>query len=118
MKFWISVLLIAGLSFAACLFLPWWFIAVAGFIVAAAIPQGPSLSFLSGFCALFMLWVSMSYIISRANHHLLAHKMSELLIKIDNPVSLIAVTGLIGGVVAGLGSLTGSFIRRNKNVAA
>lgn len=112
MKFLISVLLIAALSFAACLFLPWWIIAVTGFLVAAVIPQGAGRSFLSGFIALFLLWSGMSFFISAANGHLLAHKIAQLFIKVDSPILLILLTGLIGGLVAGLGSLTGSFLRK------
>lgn len=114
MKFWLSVLLIAALSFAACLFLPWWVIAIAGFLVALIIPQAAWRSFLAGFLAVFLLWAVISFIISSANNHLLAHKISVLFIRMDNPALLILLTGFIGGLVAGLGSLTGSFIHRVK----
>ncbi len=112
MKFWISVLLIAVLSFAACLFLPWWVIGIIGFLVAIVIPLKPLLAFLAAFIALFLLWAGLSYFISAANEHILAHKISMLFIKMDNPFLLIMLTGFIGGLVAGLGSLTGSFVRR------
>lgn len=116
MKFLLSVLLIAALSFAACLFLPWWVIAIAGFLVAVIIPQRSWRSFLSGFLALFLLWAGMSLMISSANDHLLAHKISMLFIKLDNPILLILLTGFIGGLVAGLGSLTGSFLLKKKEI--
>lgn len=112
MKFFASVILIGLLSFAAGLFLPWWVIAIAGFVVAFAIPQKAGLAFLSGFIALFVLWAGLSFWISAANNHLLAHKISMLFIKVDNPMLLIMVTGLIGGLVAGLGSLTGRLFRK------
>ena len=112
MKFLISVLLTALLSFAACLFLPWWVIAVTGFVVAFAIPQKAGIAFLAGFIALFFLWAGLSFWMSAANNHLLAHKISLLFIKVDNPILLIAITGLIGGLVAGFGGLTGRFSRK------
>ena len=112
MKFLVSILLTALLSFAASLFLPWWVIAIAGFVVAFAIPQKASLSFLAGFLALFFLWAGLSFWMSAANNHLLAHKISMLFIKADNPFLLIALTGLIGGLVAGFGSLTGRLTRK------
>ena len=112
MKFFIAILLTALLSFAACLFLPWWVIAVTGFAVAFAIPQHAGLSFLAGFLALFFLWVGLSFWMSAANNHLLAHKISLLFLKADNPFLLVAVTGLIGGLVAGFGSLTGRLTRK------
>lgn len=110
MKFFISILLIAALSFAACLYLPWWVIAVAGFTVAVCVRQRPGVAFLSGFVALFFLWAGMSYAISSANDHLLAHKVSMLFLKTDNPILLIILTGFIGGLTAGFGSLTGSLL--------
>lgn len=112
MKFFISILLIAALSFALCLYLPWWFIAVAGFITAVFIPLGAGRSFLAGFLAVFILWGFMSFVLSNANGHLLAHKVSVLIIKADNPYVLMLVTALIGGIVAGLGALTGGLLRK------
>jgi hypothetical protein len=112
MKFIVSILLIALLSFVASIYLPWWVIAIVGFIIAFAIPQKPILAFLSGFLALFLLWASLSYSISSANEHLFAHKLSVLFIKNDNPIMLIMVTGLIGGLVAGFGSLSGRLFKK------
>ena len=112
MKFFISILLIALLSFTACLFLPWWLIAITSFFVAFAIPQKAGLAFLAGFIALFLLWAGLSFWISASNNHLLAHKISVLFIKADNPMLLIIVTGIIGGLVGGLGSLTGRHFRK------
>ena len=56
MKFFVSLILTAFLSFGACLYLPWWSIAIASFLVAALIPQRPGKAFLAGFTALFLLW--------------------------------------------------------------
>jgi len=112
MKFFISILLIALLSVAAGLYLPWWTIAIVAFIVAAAIPQQPGKAFLAGFIALFLLWAALSFFISSNNEHVLAHKVSLLILKIDSPVLLVTATALIGAVVAGLGALSGSYLRK------
>ncbi len=112
MKFFISTILIATLSFAVCLFLPWWVIAIAGFIVAFAIPQKAGLAFLAGFTALFILWAGMSFYMSSANGNLLVHKMSMLFLKVDNPILLFVLTGFIGGLVAGFGSLSGRLLKK------
>jgi hypothetical protein len=112
MKFFISIILIALLSVAAGLYLPWWSIAVVSFIVAAVIPQKPFASFLAGFIALFLLWGTLSWDISSNNNDLLAHKVSLLLLKIDSPMILILATALIGALVAGFAALSGSFVRK------
>jgi hypothetical protein len=114
MKFFISLLLTAVVSFAACLFLPWWSIAIAAFVVAAVIPIIPVKNFFAGFFALFLLWGGLSLWISNANEHLLAHKISLILLKMDNPFLLVFITAFIGALVGGLGAWSGSLLRRIK----
>lgn len=111
MKFTISIILTVLLSFCACLFLPWWSIAIVAFLVAAFIPQAPSVSFITGFIALFVLWGVLSFWISTRNDDILAHRISLLIFKTDNPFLLIIASALIGAVVAGLAALTASYIR-------
>jgi hypothetical protein len=112
MKFFVSLLLIALLSYAACLFFPWWSIAVMAFLVAAIIPQKPGWAFLAGFTALFILWLAVTAFISGANDHLLAQKLSQIIIKTDSHVLLIFLTAMIGGLVAGFAALSGSLLRK------
>ena len=114
MKFSISLILTALLSFAACLYFPWWSIAVAAFIVAVLIPQKPGKAFLTGFVSLLLLWGGLSFWISTNNEHILAHKISVLMLKMDNPYLLILATALIGALVAGFAALTGSYLRKTK----
>ena len=111
MKFIVSVLVIALLSLAAGLFLPWWTIAVVAFVVTSLIPQNPLRSFLSGFTALFLLWGALSWFISSNNEHLMASKVA-LILKMGNPIIMIVATALIGSLVAGFAALAGSFVRR------
>ena len=112
MKFFISLILTALLSLVLCLFFPWWTVAVAAFAVAALIPQRPFASFGTGFLAIFLLWIFLSWYISQANGHVFIHKISILILKMDNPLVLVLVTAFIGALVAGFGALTGSFVRK------
>lgn len=114
MKFFVSIIVTALLSFAGCLFLPWWFIAIASFLVAVAIPQKPGKSFLAGFIALFLFWGILCYWLSSNNNHALAHKVSLLIIKIDNPYYLMLATAFIGALVGGMAALSGSYLRKTK----
>ena len=114
MKFVVSLLLIILLSFVSCLYFPWWSIAIVSFVVVALIPQKPVLAFLCGFGALFLFWSLLSLWISSNNDHVLAHKVSVLFLKMDSPFLLILVTGFIGGLVAGFGALTASFLHKKK----
>jgi hypothetical protein len=112
MKFITSIILIALLSLVACFYLPWWSMAIAAFLVAALIPQKPGIAFLVGFLALFLLWGGLSFYLSYHNQHILAHKVSQIILKIDNPYLLIVVTAMIGAFVAGFASLAGSLLRK------
>ena len=114
MKFFASIIITALLSFAACLYFDWWSIAVVAFIVAVAIPQRAGNSFLAAFIALFLLWGGLSFWISNNNDHILAHRISQVILKIDSPYLLILATAFIGAVVAGFAAMAGSFLREKK----
>ena len=114
MKFFISFILTILISFAFCLIFPWWSIAIAAFAVAALIPQRPGKAFLTGFAALFLLWGGLSFWMSHNNAHILAHKISQLVLKMDSPYLLILATAFIGALVAGFAALAGSYLRKSK----
>ena len=67
-KFLVSILLIALLSFICGLFLPWWTIALAAFVVSALIPLTPLQSFFAGFLAIFFLWGGLAFGIDQMNN--------------------------------------------------
>jgi hypothetical protein len=111
MKFIVSVLLITLLSFAAGLYLPWWSIAVCAFIVSILIVQPPLRSFLAGFAAGFLLWLIFSWIIDSANSHILSRRIAAIFPLGGIPFLLILITAFIGGLVAGMAALSGTYLR-------
>lgn len=111
MKFLVTTILIMLLSFCACLFFPWWSIAIVAFLVSALVPQQPFPAFFSGFIALLILWGALSLYISINNGHILAHRVSILILKNDQPLLLILLTAVTGALIGGFASLTASFIR-------
>jgi len=113
MKFITSLLLMALLSFSLCIFLPWWSIAIACFVVALCIPQKNGLSFIAGFIALFLLWYGLSFWMSFQNGHILANRISKLILQQENSFLLVLITALIGGIVGGFAALSGSLFRKN-----
>jgi len=114
MKFLIAFLLMAALSFSLSLFLPWWVIAPACFLVAVAIQMKPGIAFLCGFASLFSLWGWYTLYISSVNEHILAHRLSILLLNSDNPYLLIFLTALIGGLVGAVSAISGSLLFKKK----
>ena len=114
MKFLTSILLTALLAYGIGLFtvLPWWSFAISSFVVALSIHQSPSKSFLSGFIGLFVLWIVLATIIDINNEHILSTKVAQILPLRGNYVAVIAITGLIGGLISALASLTASYTRK------
>lgn len=111
MKFIISLLLTALLSFTAGLYLPWWSIAVCAFVVSVLIIQQPLKAFLAGFAGVFLLWLIFSWLIDSANDHILSHKIAQIFPLGGVSFLLILVTALVGGLVGGLAALSGSYLR-------
>jgi hypothetical protein len=114
MKFIASVFLTALLGFAICLYMNWWAIAIAAFVVAVCIHQKPQRSFLTGFIALFLLWGILSWAIDIKNEQVLSHRLSGLLPFGGSVFLMIFVTALIGGLVAGFAAMAGSYLREKK----
>ena len=112
MKFIITTLLIAILSFCSGLFLPWWGFAFIAFAVSALLPQRPMVAFLSGFLALFLLWGGLAWLLDAANNSILSGKIARILPLGGSSVLLILVTALVGALVGGGAALSGSYLNR------
>jgi hypothetical protein len=115
MKFTVATFLSALLAFAACLFFPWWSIAVTSFIVGLLIHQKAGLAYLASFTGVSLLWSTQATFIDFLNHHLLAIKIANVFPLAGAYVYLIIITAFIGGLVSGFGAMTGSYLRRVKN---
>lgn len=111
-KYILSILVTALLAFVSGLYMPWWGIAVAAFLVSAAIPQRPAFSFLSGFLGVFLLWEVLAWWIDNKNNGILSQKVSSLFRLGGSSVLLIVITSVIGALVAGFAALAGSYLRR------
>ena len=117
MKFIVSILLTALLSFTAGLYLPWWSIAVCAFIVSVLILQPPLKAFLAGFLGVFLLWLIFSWAIDSANNHILSHKIALIFPLGGASFLLILITALVGGLVSGMAALSGSYLRYYRKTA-
>jgi hypothetical protein len=111
MKFILSILLIATLSFLAGLYLPWWSIAIIAFLVALFLPQRTGAAFLCGFLGIFLLWFIVAAWIDFANDHILSHKIAQLFPLGGSSFLLMLVTAFVGGLVGGFASMAGSALR-------
>jgi cell division protein FtsX len=92
--------------------LPWWSFAVTNLLIAVAIQQKPWVSFLTGALGVGAIWAGLATGIDMANNHILSSKVAMILPLHGSYVLLIVITAIIGALVGGLASLTGSYMRK------
>lgn len=97
-------------AFLLNLFLPWWSIAIPGLIFGYGFNHQPIPSFGWGFLALFLLWGGQALYIHFANDGILSSRIAEML-SVGSPLLVVLITGILGGLVSGLATLTGSLLK-------
>ena len=106
-----GIIAIIVLGFAGHSFLPWWSIVAVAAIVGIFIGKSGLQSFLFGFVAVLLLWGIYAWQLDTANVSILSSRIGNLFGGL-NPFSLILLTGLLGGVLGGLGAMTGALGRQ------
>lgn len=84
------------------LFLPWWSIMVAALISGFSIPLKKASIFFIPFLAVALLWIFHSLYLGFSNGFILTKKIAILLQLNGNTFLLILITGVIGGIAAGI----------------
>lgn len=100
------------LSFIVSFVLPWWAMAIISFFAALLIAKKPAQAFWSAFTAIFIVWVVIAMFKSVPNDHILATRVAHMLPLGGNWVLLTAITGIIGGLVAGMSALSGALFKK------
>ena len=99
------------LGWLALIFLPWWVGAIATCITGYFLLNELIRSFVIGFIALFTVWTIMALWQNLGTYVSVSDSMGLVFGGI--PGSLVYIlTGLIGGITGGLGSLTGTLLRK------
>lgn len=111
-----TIILTALFAFALGLYIDWWSIAIAAFVVAVSIPQKPWLAWVCGFISLFLLWGCLAFWKSHLNNNLLAAKIANVLPLKGNVYLLLVVTAFVGALVASFAALAGSYLRNKKQL--
>lgn len=98
-------------------FLPWWSVMVASFVTALFFSLKRAAVFLIPFLAIFLFWAAYAFWLGNANDFILSKKIAILLPLGGNAILLILVTGMIGGLAAGVAALFGKqcslLVKRN-----
>lgn len=105
--------LILILAFILNLFLPWWSIAIPGLVLGYQFNKSAWASFGWGFLALFLLWGGQALYIHFANDGILSTRIAEML-GVGSPYLVILITGVLGGSVSGIATLSGTLFNKKK----
>lgn len=92
-------------------FFPWWSVMVAGFLLGFLQPLKKGAVFFIPFLAIMLLWIAQALVISSKNDFTLAKKIAVLFPLGGNPYLLILVTGIVGGLAAGVAGILGRQFR-------
>ena len=114
----INFLMTLILAIVLSQFLPWWSIMISAFLAAVIAPLKKFKVFWMPFLAIALLWIIHSFWLSNSNDFILAKKISTLLTLGGNPYVLILVTGIFGGLAAGVAGVFGkqvSLLFKSKN---
>ncbi|WP_040254420.1 hypothetical protein [Psychroserpens mesophilus] len=87
--------------------LPWWSVMLASFITAILFSLRKSAVFFVPFFAMVLFWMVYAFWLSNANDFTLSKKIAVLLPLEGNPYLLILVTGIVGGLAAGIAGIFG-----------
>lgn len=79
---------------------------IGAFLVGFVFSNTGFKSFLAGFIAVGLVWVGLAFYIDNATQSILTDKVSQLF-----PINIFVLTGLIGGLLGGFASMTGSLLK-------
>lgn len=112
MKFILQLILTILASWVCQSFFPWWSAVVASSFLGFIFYKNRGFySFLAGFLAVFLLWIGYALIIDINSQSILTGKVANIL-TVNNKYILILITGVIGGLPAGFGALSGNQIKK------
>jgi hypothetical protein len=95
------------LAILLSLFLPWWSVMTAALATALFIPLKKAAVFFVPFLAILLFWAVYSFMLSSGNDYTLAKRIAVLLPLGGNPYTLMLVTGVVGGLAAGIAAVFG-----------
>lgn len=110
MRFLLSIVFTGLLVFLGGLVFPWWWLAVASFLVAIVWPQHPFKSFMGGLMGGLITWFVLALIADSANDQILSTRMAAVF-SLSKPFMLVIITGAVGGIVAGMAALSAALLR-------
>jgi hypothetical protein len=110
MKTFYYILTVAVLCAVLQFWLPWWIIVVVSFLLGYMSAPHKWLAFWAGFTGVFLLWCAMALIAESKADISIAALLGNLLGNIPG-FAVVILTGVTGGICAGLGGLLGRWTK-------
>jgi len=110
MKLIARILIIATLTYIVSFYAPWWFGAIISGLVALIIYSSGISAFISGLIGVGIIWFGYAFYLDFSSDAYFSGKIIELF-PFDDPIILIVLSGLIGGLIGGFGALAGHTFR-------
>lgn len=109
----ILLILLIITAYLVNLVLPWWGMAITGFILGFQMKPKSGKAFGVGFLALFLLWGGQAFYIHFANDGILSTRIADML-GVGSPILVVLISGVLGGLVSGLAVLSGSLLNKKR----
>lgn len=107
---WMMFVFVCLAGGVASLYAPWWVIAPVALVGGLVLPCSPGKSLVAGIFAFGLLWSGGAAYFHQAGDGIVAARIAAML-GIGHPWLLVVLCGIIGGVVGGVATLAGSFLR-------
>ena len=110
MKFVLKIIFIIATAYLMQMYMPWWSVVIASFLISVILSSNGLSSFFAGFLGIGLLWLFLAWRIDSATDSILTEKVAALF-SLPNSFLLILITAFIGGLAGGFGALAGSHLR-------
>ena len=110
MRFPVQIIVIIVLGYLLEQFLPWWSVAIAGFLGGMLV--NTRLNFLAGFLAIGLLWIGKALVTDVSSDSEFADRVARIFM-LHNKSILLLVTFVLSGIVGGFAAMTGSALRKD-----
>ena len=112
MRLILQILVTAFLGLILAQFMPWWSVAIAAAAAGYFFKGHRGKSFLAGFLGIFLLWFLAALYIKISTGSDFPDRFAMLFPFPLSGTALMAVSGVIGGLVGGFGAFTGDSLQR------
>lgn len=85
---------------------PWWWPALAAYIIGYWFPKRAGNAFVSGFIGTALAWAAWAALLDWRNHHLLSGRIAGLF-HLPSSLAVLGATGFVGGVIGGMAAWAG-----------